>query len=499
MVQGSSSSVGKSLLVAALCRIYARRGLRVSPFKAQNMSNNAAVCSDGSEIGRAQALQALASGTELSSDLNPILIKPEAEMHSQVIVNGRPFKSLSAYDYYTYKKILWGHATAALDRLRAKNDLVIIEGAGSPAELNLKAGDIVNMSIARYADAPVLLTGDIDRGGIFAQLLGTLWLLDAEERQLVRGFMVNKFRGDIRLFEDGVQILEEKSGVPVLGVIPYLKDLGLPEEDAVALDQSRPFASGPSGFIDIAVVHFPLISNFDDFDAFQYDSGVHVRYVKDANEIGEPDAIILPGTKSTMADLSWLRQRGLDQPIEEHVQRGGALAGICGGYQMLGLKICDPEHVESSSGEITGLGYLPVETSFTPEKATYQAQAQIAGGPAWLKNLSGTQVRGYEIHMGRTQSHSTWLGIKRRNGEQVQVRDGCVSPDGRVWGCYLHGLFTNHEFRHAWLKSLGWRYEDAHSNDMEIENQSQKSLNHLANEVEAALDMDRLDKIIWEN
>jgi len=239
MIQGSSSSVGKSLLVTALCRIYARRGLRVAPFKAQNMSNNAAVCPDGSEIGRAQALQALASGAKLSSDLNPILIKPEADMHSQVILNGRPFKSLSAYDYYTYKQMLWEYATAALDRLRAQNDLVIIEGAGSPVELNLKSGDIVNMAIARYANAPVLLVGDIDRGGIFAQLLGTLWLLEPEERQLVRGFLVNKFRGDIRLFEDGVRILKEKSELSVLGVVPYLKDLNLPEEDAVALDQQE--------------------------------------------------------------------------------------------------------------------------------------------------------------------------------------------------------------------------------------------------------------------
>src|ERR1041385_5137663 len=237
MVQGASSSVGKSLLVTALCRIFARRGLKVAPFKAQNMSNNAAVCPDGSEIGRAQALQAYAAGVPLSSDLNPILIKPEADAHSQIVMDGRHFQSLSAYDYYTYRQTLWEHATAALDRLRAQNDLVIIEGAGSPAELNLKEGDIVNMAIARYANAPVILAGDIDRGGIFAQLLGTLWLLEPEERQLIRGFLVNKFRGDLRLFEEGVRILEEKSDLPVLGVVPYLKDLNLPEEDAVALDQ----------------------------------------------------------------------------------------------------------------------------------------------------------------------------------------------------------------------------------------------------------------------
>src|SRR5919109_1982516 len=257
MIQGASSSVGKSLLVTALCRIFARRGLKVSPFKAQNMSNNAAVCPDGSEIGRAQALQAYAAGTALSSDLNPILIKPEADARSQIILDGRHFRSLSAYDYYSYKQLLWDHATAALDRLRAQNDLVILEGAGSPAELNLKEGDIVNMAIARYANAPVILVGDIDRGGIFAQLLGTLWLLEAEEQQLVRGFFVNKFRGDIRLFEEGVHILQERSGLPVLGVIPYLKDLNLPEEDAVAIDgQKFSFPIGSTS-LDIVVVHLP--------------------------------------------------------------------------------------------------------------------------------------------------------------------------------------------------------------------------------------------------
>jgi adenosylcobyric acid synthase len=496
MIQGSSSSVGKSLLVTALCRIFARRGLKVAPFKAQNMSNNAAVCPDGSEIGRAQALQALASGAALSSDLNPILIKPEADMHSQVIVNGRPFKSLSAYDYYTYKQMLWEYATAALDRLRAQNDLVIIEGAGSPAELNLKRGDIVNMAMARHANAPVLLAGDIDRGGIFAQLLGTLWLLEPDERQLVRGFLVNKFRGDIRLFEEGVRILEEKSELPVLGVIPYLKDLNLPEEDAVALDHPEFEPRDDSTSIDIVVIRLPVISNFDDFDPFRNDPAVRVRYVTHASDVGQPQAIILPGTKSTMADLSWLRERGFDRVIREHVQRGGSLVGICGGYQMLGQWIHDPEHVESSNSRIAGLGFLPTETSFIPEKATYQVQAQVTGRNAWLSNLSEHDLQGYEIHMGRTNSDSTWLKIHTRNSMPCEFSDGSFTTDGRVWGCYLHGLFGNTSFRHAWLTSLGWVAKSQSLAPQAID-PLEKSLAYLSDEVEAAVDINEIERIIW--
>jgi adenosylcobyric acid synthase len=497
MIQGSSSSVGKSLLVTALCRIYARRGLRVAPFKAQNMSNNAAVCPDGSEIGRAQALQALASGAQLSSDLNPILIKPEADMHSQVILNGRPFKSLSAYDYYTYKQMLWEYATAALDRLRAQNDLVIIEGAGSPVELNLKSGDIVNMAIARYANAPVLLVGDIDRGGIFAQLLGTLWLLDVpEERQLVRGFLINKFRGDIRLFEDGVRILKEKSELPVLGVVPYLKDLNLPEEDAVALDEQEFDPHDDSTSINIVVIRLPLISNFDDFDPFRNDSEVRVRYATQVSDIGQPHAIILPGTKSTMADLSWLREHGFDKIIREHIQRGGALVGICGGYQMLGQRIRDPEHIESSNDNIEGLGLLPTETFFIPEKATYQVHAQVTGRTAWLASLSESDLQGYEIHMGRTNSTSTWLKINTRNTIPCEFSDGAITADGRVWGCYLHGLFRNTAFRHAWLTSLGWIPKNQLLAPQAID-PLEKSLAYLADEVEAAVDINEIQRIIW--
>ena len=369
MIVGSMSSAGKSLLVTALCRMYARKGYRVAPFKAQNMSNNAAVCADGSEIGRAQALQALAAGIPPAVDMNPVLIKPEADSQSQVILMGKPWQSMAARSYYKKKNLLWKHITASLDRLLAANDLVIIEGAGSAAEVNLKKNDIVNMAVAKYANAPVLIAGDIDRGGIFAQLLGTLWLLEPQEKMLVHGFLVNKFRGDINLFKDGIQILQEKGGVPVLGVIPYLWGLNLPDEDAVSIERgsSHPQPNEINS-IDIAVPAFPRIANFDDFDALKAEPGVQLRYIRSKEQFGNPHAVILPGTKSTTIDLCWLKETGLFETIKEYAQNGGSVAGICGGYQMLGQHIHDPEHVESSQSVIEGIGLLPTTTIFSPHK-----------------------------------------------------------------------------------------------------------------------------------
>jgi adenosylcobyric acid synthase len=503
MVQGASSSAGKSLLVAGLCRSFARRGIRVAPFKAQNMSNNAAVCPDGAEIGRAQAVQAFAAGVPLNANLNPILIKPEADTRSQVIVMGRPFKTLSALEYYDYKQTLWGNVTVALDQLRASHELVVIEGAGSPVELNLKENDIVNMAVARYAQAAVLLVGDIDRGGIFAQLLGTLWLLEPEERGLVRGLVVNKFRGDPALFTEGVRILEEKGGLPVLGVIPYLQDLHIPEEDAVALETDTAYpTSGKTEAIDIAIIHLPRISNFDDFDPFRSDPGVRLRYVHNPRELGQPDAIILPGTKNTSADLEWLRQSGLEAPILQFSRRGGAVVGICGGYQMLGSALHDPQQVESRLETIPGLGLLPVETVFTKEKATYQVRACISTSSGWMSAMNGEGLEGYEIHMGQTESANSWLEILERNAQPVRLPDGSASQDGRIWGCYLHGLFANQQFRHTWLTSLGWRGRAASPQvafASAMQPSAQSAFDRLADELEAALDMSLLEKIIWES
>jgi adenosylcobyric acid synthase len=506
MIQGSSSSAGKSLMVAALCRIYARSGIKVAPFKAQNMSNNAAVCADGSEIGRAQALQAAAAKIKPTVDMNPVLIKPEADSRSQIILMGRPWQTLEARTYYEKKQILWEHVKQSLDRLRAEHELVIIEGAGSPAELNLKRGDIVNMAVAQYANAPVLLVGDIDRGGIFAQLIGTHWLLEPDEQKLMRGFIVNKFRGDLSLFDDGIQIIEEKSGIPVLGVVPYLRGLSLPDEDAVSVEvashAARPASESQT---DIAVLALPRIANFDDFDSLRAEANVHIRHIDSVEQLGNPRAIIIPGTKSTMADLDWLRQTGLADAIIKFAKNGGEVIGICGGYQMLGESIHDPYHVESKNDSVHGLGLLPIVTSFAQQKLTYQVQARIlnfAGN--FLQHTlnghlaeglqSGEMIHGYEIHMGETQSQTEWLEILSRNGEQVRVPDGSVSLNGKVWGCYLHGLFANDSFRYAWLKKIGWQGELS-PQSVRLE----ESLEKLADAVEAALDMNLLQGIIWEN
>lgn len=495
MILGSMSSAGKSLLVTALCRIYARRGVRVAPFKAQNMSNNAAVCPDGSEIGRAQALQAVAAGLSPSVDMNPVLIKPEGDSRSQVILMGRPWYTLQARTYYEKKAALWEYVTASLDRMQNAYDLVIIEGAGSPVELNLKRGDIVNMSVARYARSPVLLAGDIDRGGVFAQLLGTLWLLEPDERALVRGLVVNKFRGDLTLFSDGIKILEDRGGVPVLGVVPYLRHLNLPDEDSVSVELAAQSQDSPAG-IDLAVLAFPHIANFDDFDPLMAEPGVNVRYVNTPADLRQPDAIILPGTKSTLADLDWLRQTGLAAAVCAFAHAGGAVIGICGGYQMLGEEINDPLHVESSLDTLPGLNLLPVITRFRKEKATFQAQATIRGGKGWLAQLEGEKVSGYEIHMGETSSPTPWLTINQHNDQLVSFPDGGISGNGRIWGCYLHGLFANDAFRRAWLENLGWH---AGLKPLSQNESFQRSLDILADAVEEAFDMELLENIIWRS
>lgn len=491
MVQGTSSSAGKSLLVTALCRIFARRGVKVAPFKGQNMSNNAAVCPDGSEIGRAQAVQAVAAGIAPSAEMNPILLKPEAASRSQVIRLGRAWRTLAAREYYRHKAELWPTVTGALDGLRTTYDLVIIEGAGSPVELNLRAGDLTNMAVALYAQAPVLLVGDIDRGGIFAQLLGTLWLLAPEEQALVRGLVVNKFRGDAGLFTDGIGMLETRGQVPVLGVIPFITDVDIPEEDSVALD--TPMAIPQDAALDIAVVRLPCIANFDDFAPLAAEAGVRVRYVSTCEALGQPHAIIIPGTKSTIDDLLWLRQRGLEQAIQRLAVCGTAVVGICGGYQMLGHSIRDPEHVESTLSEVSGMGLLPVQTVFANQKTTHQSAARLLGGPGWMRPLQGQTIQGYEIHMGLTTGTQPWLEITQRSTQTVQVLDGSSDATGQIWGCYIHGLFANASLRQAWLTALGWRG----SQDTSSSNSLHTAMERLADQVEASLDMAKLETIVW--
>lgn len=495
MVVGTMSTSGKSLLVTALCRIYARMGLKVAPFKAQNMSNNAAVCADGSEIGRAQALQALAAGVEPEVTMNPVLIKPEADSCSQVILMGKPWSHLHAKNFYAQKDLLWQAIPPALHDLQQRFDLIIIEGAGSPVELNLKQRDIVNMAIAKLANAPTLLVGDIDRGGIFAQLLGTLWLLEKEEREFVKGFVVNKFRGDISLFKDGIQLLEEKSQLPVLGTVPFIKDLNLPDEDAASLDSNIDNGNPENnGNVDMAIIKLPHIANFDDFDALIAETGVTLRYVSNCSEIRNPNAIILPGTKSTLSDLQWLKDSGLARKINELAGKGISIVGICGGYQMLGLTIEDPLGIESPISKVEGLGLLPIITQFGGDKATYQVSAKITAGKGWMKALQGECVSGYEIHHGQTFAGKTWLTIIERNHSGCSVSDGEVSADGRIWGSYLHGLFDNDSFRRTWLKSIGWQGLEKSSQTLLV----QQSLDRLADTVEKNINMTLLNQIIWK-
>jgi adenosylcobyric acid synthase len=492
MIMGTHSDAGKSILVTALCRIFAQEGYRVAPFKAQNMALNAGVTPEGHEIGRATIVQAEAAGIQPHVDMNPVLLKPEGNQRSQVVLNGRHYTHIEAGNWLSLKSFLWPHVTAALDRLRQQYDLVIIEGAGSPAEINLKAGDIVNMRVARYANSPALLVGDIDRGGVFAALVGTMVLLEPEERALIRGFIINKFRGDIGLLGDGLRMLQERAfNTPTLGVIPYLPTIGIAAEDSVALD--RPAQPGEAtDEIDIAVIRLPKISNFDDFDPLAAEPGVRVRYVDRLEVLGQPDAIILPGSKMTLADLAWLRQSGLAEQIVTLVEQNTPLVGICGGYQMLGRTLQDPDGAEAAPGaQAVGLDLLPIETIFAGDKRTIQVQAvwHNQGGP--FAGLQGTPIRGYEIHMGRSYMLDPTLSTLCYIGPANQGHaDGVLSNSGRVWGTYLHGIFDNDALRHAWLRSLSWQGDGQSFN-------RQNAYNRLAEHVRSHVDMATLREIIF--
>lgn len=487
MVLGSMSSAGKSLLVTGLCRLYARRGWRVAPFKAQNMSNNAAVCSGG-EIGRAQAVQAQAAGIEPSVLLNPVLLKPEADSRSQVVVRGQVWDTFSARDYYPRRAVLWQAVTESLDALKAQTDLVILEGAGSPAEINLRPNDIVNLAAARYAQAPCLLVGDIDRGGVFAQLLGTLWLLEPAERGLIRGLVVNKFRGDPELFADGARLLAQRAGVPLLGVVPYLHDHGIPEEDAAAIGQDLPRKPGA---LDAAVIHLPHISNFDDFDPLRFEPNVQLRFVQRLEQLGRPGVVLLPGTKNTLGDLRWLHESGLAQAIGDLAAEGLPVVGLCGGFQMLGLEVTDEQGIESGLRELPGLGLLPIRTHFEPQKTVTRSRARLQGGCGFWEELQGQAFEGYEIHMGASPAERPLFEITQREGAPCAAGDGACSPSGNVWGTYLHGILDNDSLRRAWLKSLGVTPADGSFAQRRL-----AAYDHLGDTLEAALDIRLLDRII---
>ena len=456
MIQGTASGVGKSVLATAFCRIFARAGYRVAPFKSQNMALNAAVTLEGGEIGRAQAAQAAAAGIEPTVDMNPILLKPEPGYRSQVVVRGRAVTSATWRDYQRMQADLLPIVAESLARLRRTWDLVIIEGAGSPAEINLRDSDIVNMTVARMADAPVVLVGDIDRGGVFAALLGTLALLHPEDRARVGGLVINRFRGDEDVLAAGLTELGARSGVPVLGVVPYL-DAGLvPSEDSLDLDE--PSRWGGSGALDIVVVRLPHISNFDDFEPLTAEPGVGVRFVRGAGAIRGADVVVLPGSKSTVSDLQWLFATGLARAIQGAAADGRPIVGVCGGYQMLGEIVHDPDRVESDAPSTHGLGLLPVVTTFAREKTTVRVRARVAGGRGLFSGAAGSEVLAYEIHAGRTSSSAlSPFTVEERGGVEVRDPDGAVSARGTVVGTYLHGLFANDPLRRAFLRSLADR------------------------------------------
>ena len=494
MVQGTMSSVGKSSLVAALCRIFKQDGFRVAPFKAQNMALNSFATRDGREVGRAQAMQAEAAGVDVTVEMNPVLIKPEADSFAQIVVMGKPWAWLAAGEYVRRRGELWGIVTHALDALRAQYDLIVIEGAGSPAELNLRRGDLVNMAMAEYADAPVLLVGDIDRGGIFAQLIGTYTLLEASERARIQGFVVNKFRGDARLFDDGVKILEARTGVRVLGVVPFIHDLRIADEDLVALETVSSEQSSVNS-IDVAVMRLPHISNFDDFDPLRAEADVAVRFVDRAADLRQPDLIILPGTKTTITDLEFLRARGLAARIIELARARTPVLGICGGYQMLGTKIYDPLRVESSNAEVDGLGLLPTVTVFEAEKRTVRARGNIVANRCLFAEMRGLDIVGYEIHMGRTKVESEPLiHVTSRGDDAVDDSDGAADASGWIVGTYFHGLFDNDGLRHALLANLAARKNVARTAGTRFDRAVM--YDRLAATVRAHLDLDAIYHLV---
>ena len=479
MIQGTMSGAGKSLLTAALCRIFKQDGLSPAPFKSQNMALNSFVTPDGLEIGRAQALQAEAAGLEPSALMNPILLKPTTDVGSQVIVNGRVRGDMSAKDYFAHKRELLPEILDAYQKLSAQHDIIVIEGAGSPVELNLKKDDIVNMGLAKFINAPVLLVGNIDPGGIFAQLVGTILLLDEDERSLVKGLIVNRFRGDRSLFSDGVKILEEKCGKPVLGVVPFIR-CALEDEDSLS---DKLEMTAVNGLVDIAVIRLPKLSNFTDLDVFTQYDGVSVRYVRKPAELGTPDLIIIPGTKSTVADMGWLRDTGLDKAVKKCAESGVPVFGICGGFQIMGQSISDPVGAEGG-GSIKGLGLLPCSTVFENQKHQKRVSGHFMDVGGFFSVLSGAGFEGYEIHMGRTQS----------DGKALTNIGGCFANNAA--GCYVHGIFDTAEVSGRLLKAL-FKAKGLDFTQKVIGRKEFRSaqLDLLADEVRNSLDMELIRKI----
>ncbi len=483
MLQGTGSDVGKSLLLAGLCRLFHRRGKQIAPFKPQNMSNNAAITRDGGEIGRAQAVQARACGLEPSVHMNPVLLKPQTDIGAQVVVQGRVIGNAQARDFHALKPELMKAVLESFEFIGTNRDIVLVEGAGSPAEINLRVGDIANMGFAEVTGIPVVIVADIDRGGVIASLIGTHAVLEESERNRVAGFIINKFRGDISLFDDGVKIITDRTGWSNLGVVPYFDRANLlPAEDAMSLDKLGAEKKPHTYTIKFAVPRFSRIANFDDLDPLAQEPGVIIDVVKAGRALPrDADVVLLPGSKSTLADLNYMRDQGWDVDILAHHRQGGVVVGLCGGYQMLGSTIADPNGIEGPAGVVQGLGILNVETLIGGDKTLEEVMG--------IENTSGTSVRGYEMHMGETTGKDTerpWITLE---GERPE---GALSSNGRVMGTYLHGLFTEDPFRHAFLK----QFCSEHTKSLAYEKQVEATLDELSLHLERHLDIESLLKVL---
>lgn len=497
MIQGTMSNAGKSLLAAGLCRIFRQDGYSVAPFKSQNMALNSFITEEGLEMGRAQVMQAEAAGIRPSVKMNPILLKPTNDVGSQVIVNGEVLGTMSARDYFKYKKKLVPDIMKAYQELSDEYDIIVIEGAGSPAEINLKNDDIVNMGMAKMAKAPVLLVGDIDRGGVFAQLIGTVDLLEPSERDMVKGLIINKFRGDKTILDPGVKMLEERSHIPVVGVAPYM-NIQVEDEDSLTERFDR---KQSAGLIDIAVIRVPRISNFTDFNPFESVEGVSLRYVQHVSELKNPDMIILPGTKNTMEDLLWMREDGLEAAVLKAAAAGCIVFGICGGYQMLGDTLSDPYHVEAG-GKIRGMGLLPMDTVFASKKTRTRVTGQFLPMPGTFAALSGVSLEGYEIHMGESVRKegilpATKLMVAGNQPEETKT-EGAFHEN--VCGTYVHGVFDKEEVVETLIRILGERkgIDVSSMTGIDFAAFKETQYNILAAELRKHLDMKKIYSILEE-
>ncbi|MBN1160615.1 MAG: cobyric acid synthase [Dehalococcoidales bacterium] len=493
MIQGTASAVGKSIIVTALCRIFKQDGYKVAPFKSQNIALNSFVTEGGGEIGRAQAVQAEAAGITATVKMNPILLKPTSNSGCQVVLLGRVDRNIAAQDYTNYAPALLKTVTGSLEKLRAEYEIVVIEGAGSTAEINLKDREIVNMRIAKASDSPVLLVGDIDKGGVFASLVGTLELLDRDEQRYVKGMIINKFRGDVSLLKPAIDFTEKRTGLPLLGVVPYFQNIRIAQEDSVYLDERE--KNNASGGLNVTVIRLPHISNYDDFDPLEEECTV--SYIRQRFEMGNPHLIIIPGTKSTINDLQYLRQSGLADLIMEKAAAGTPIVGICGGYQMLGRKILDPQRVESDRAEVEGLGLLDIVTEFADEKSTRQVKAIVTSDTGLLAGAKGQAVSGYEIHMGQSQTGEQTPAFRIIETPQgkTDYADGVLNKQGTVLGTYMHGLFNNDDFRQFFLNNLR-RHWGLHENKSGARTDRDREYDKLADVVRQNLDMKKIYRIM---